>query len=123
MKMDRSRHAGINGELHGDNTLDEEPHPPSPFIYEKPTQYHTLDPEGHSVSGQVRAQRSRALKAWVKIADVPSGSIQTRHQDPEGLSGNGTRGTKNAKGCGQGAVHYQDPFRHGIRSPDGYYER
>ncbi|KAL5994224.1 hypothetical protein ACLOJK_035096, partial [Asimina triloba] len=75
--------------------------------------------EGHSVSGQVRAQKSGALKAWVRSVDVPSGSIQTRHQDPEGLFGNGARGTKSAEGCGQGAIHYQDSFRHVIRSPDG----
>ncbi|KAL6001001.1 hypothetical protein ACLOJK_006728 [Asimina triloba] len=56
--------------------------------YSDPFKHGHQDLEWHSVSGQVRAQRSGALKAWVKSADVPSGSIQTQHQDPEGLSGN-----------------------------------
>ncbi|KAL6000296.1 hypothetical protein ACLOJK_023991 [Asimina triloba] len=74
-----------------------------------PLRHGYQDPEGHSVSGQVRAQRLGALKALVRSIDVPSGSIMTQHQDPEGLSRNGARETRSAEGCGQGAMHYQDP--------------
>ncbi|KAL6002449.1 hypothetical protein ACLOJK_034381, partial [Asimina triloba] len=44
---------------------------------------HVHDPEDHSVSEWIRVQKIRSTDRLVRSTDVPSRSIQTRHQDPE----------------------------------------
>ncbi|KAL6001149.1 hypothetical protein ACLOJK_006881 [Asimina triloba] len=47
---------------------------------------HVQDPEDHSVNEWIRVQKIRSTDHVVRSVDVPKGSIQTQHQDPEGHS-------------------------------------
>ncbi|KAL5994187.1 hypothetical protein ACLOJK_035059 [Asimina triloba] len=75
--------------------------------------------KGTLLNGQIALRRSGVLIEGVRSPDGRSGVLMGAVRIPEGLSGNDVRRIRSVEGWVRRTVRYQDPFRTGIRSPDG----